>query len=306
MTDQRHREYAMMSMMRTVFRLHSPLLAAARHAPLGADLSDQAHQDHRLHHARRHHRHPGALPRRPYHRQDRPDRIIDNRAGGSRQHRHERGVARRARRLHARLRQYRQHHDQPVPVQQLNYDPLNDLVPIGPVGTVPLFLTVNATACRPRHLGVHRLREGQPRQGELCRRRRRHHARSRAAANSRAAPGSKLVVVPHRGTGPATQAVIVGDVQVTFVSMGPHIEIVRKGVLRVLAAATPKRMPYVPDVPTFARAGFSGLRRRKRGSRCSRRAARRRRSSTSSTPIPAARRRIPRSASGWPRPSSIR
>ena len=44
------------------------------------------------------------------------------------------------------------------------------------------------------------------------------------------------MVVPHRGTGPATQAVIVGDVQVTFVSMGPHIELVRKGVLRVLGS----------------------------------------------------------------------
>ena len=65
--------------------------------------------------------------------------------------------------------------------------------------------------------------------------------------------------MPHRGTGPATQAVIVGDVQVTFVSMGPHIELVRKGVLRVLAAATPKRMPYVPDVPTFSEQGFPGF-----------------------------------------------
>jgi len=45
-------------------------------------------------------------------------------------------------------------------------------------------------------------------------------------------------------------------VQVTFVSMGPHIEFVRNGTLRVLAAATPTRRPYVPDVPTFAEEGF--------------------------------------------------
>src|SRR5436853_416937 len=60
----------------------------------------------------------------------------------------------------------------------------------------------------------------------------------------------KLVVVPFRGTAPATAAVIGGEVQVTFVSMGPHIEFVRNGTLRVLAAATPSRRPYVPDVPT--------------------------------------------------------
>ncbi len=42
----------------------------------------------------------------------------------------------------------------------------------------------------------------------------------------------------------------------TFVSMGPHIDFIRNGTLRVLAAATPTRRPYVPDVPTFAEEGF--------------------------------------------------
>jgi tripartite-type tricarboxylate transporter receptor subunit TctC len=53
--------------------------------------------------------------------------------------------------------------------------------------------------------------------------------------------------------------VLGGDVQVTFVSMGPHIEFVRQGKLRILGAATPKRAPYVPDVPTFAEQGFPGF-----------------------------------------------
>jgi tripartite-type tricarboxylate transporter receptor subunit TctC len=53
--------------------------------------------------------------------------------------------------------------------------------------------------------------------------------------------------------------VLGGDVQVTFVSMGPHIEFVRQGKLRILGAATPKRVPYLPDVPTFAEQGFPGF-----------------------------------------------
>jgi tripartite-type tricarboxylate transporter receptor subunit TctC len=53
--------------------------------------------------------------------------------------------------------------------------------------------------------------------------------------------------------------VLGGDVQVTFVSMGPHIEFVRQGKLRILGAATPKRAPYLPDVPTFAEQGFPGF-----------------------------------------------
>jgi tripartite-type tricarboxylate transporter receptor subunit TctC len=34
---------------------------------------------------------------------------------------------------------------------------------------------------------------------------------------------------------------------------------VRSGALRVLAAATPKREPYMPDTPTFAELGFPGF-----------------------------------------------
>ena len=144
----------------------------------------------------------------------------------------------------------------PYLFSKLNYDPLNDLVPVGPVGTVPLFLTVNANRVPAKTLQefiayakanidkVSYAGAGAGTTPDL--------AQSEFARRS----GLKLVVVPHRGTGPATQAVIVGDVQVTFVSMGPHIELVRKGVLRVLAAATPKRMPYVPDVPTFSEQGF--------------------------------------------------
>jgi tripartite-type tricarboxylate transporter receptor subunit TctC len=48
-------------------------------------------------------------------------------------------------------------------------------------------------------------------------------------------------------------------VQVTFVSTGPHIEFVRQGKLRILGAATPRRAPYLPDVPTFAEQGFPGF-----------------------------------------------
>jgi len=147
----------------------------------------------------------------------------------------------------------------PFLFSKLNYDPLNDLVPVGPVGTVPLFLTVNAGRVPATNLQefiayakanidkVSYAGAGAGTTPDL--------AQSEFARRS----GLKLVVVPHRGTGPATQAVIVGDVQVTFVSMGPHIELVRKGVLRVLAAATPQRMPYVPDVPTFSEQGFPGF-----------------------------------------------
>jgi tripartite-type tricarboxylate transporter receptor subunit TctC len=45
----------------------------------------------------------------------------------------------------------------------------------------------------------------------------------------------------------------------TFVSMGPHIQFVQSGAIRVLGVALPKRVPYLQDVPTFAEQGFAGF-----------------------------------------------
>jgi tripartite-type tricarboxylate transporter receptor subunit TctC len=144
----------------------------------------------------------------------------------------------------------------PYLFKSMSFDPLNDLVPVGPVGTVPLFLVINSKVPAKTVAEFIAYAKANPDKvsyagagvgttpdltgGEFAR---------RAGLNKR-------VVVPFRGTAPATAAVIGGEVQVTFVSMGPHIEFVRNGTLRVLAAATPARRPYVPDVPTFAEAGF--------------------------------------------------
>lgn len=138
------------------------------------------------------------------------------------------------------------------------YDPLNDLAPIAPIGTVPLFLVVNGSL--PVATLVEFIAYAKARPEKV----------SYASAGAGTTPdlaahefnrrsGLKLVFVPFRGTAPAVSAVLGGDVQVTFVSMGPHMEFVRQGRLRVLAAATPLRMPYLPDVPTFAEQGFPGF-----------------------------------------------
>ncbi len=140
----------------------------------------------------------------------------------------------------------------------MSYDPLTDLVPVAPFGTVPLFLVVNGKVPAKNLKEFIAYAKAEPAKV------------SYAAAGAGTTPdlaalefgrraGLKLVMVPFRGTGPATTAVIAGDVQVTFVSMGPHIEFVRNGTLRVLGAATPKRVPYLPDVPTFAEQDFSNF-----------------------------------------------
>lgn len=70
--------------------------------------------------------------------------------------------------------------------------------------------------------------------------------------------GVKLVHVPYRGASPAVTDVIGGFVQMISVSAGPIIAFVRSEQLRVLAAASPRRLKYFPDVPTSAEAGLPG------------------------------------------------
>jgi tripartite-type tricarboxylate transporter receptor subunit TctC len=146
----------------------------------------------------------------------------------------------------------------PYLMTHMPYDPLHDLVPVGPIGTVPLFLVMNSNVPAKTLPEFIAYAKAQP------------DKVSYASAGVGTTPdlaahdfnrraGLKLVFVPFRGTAPAVAAVLGGDVQVTFVSMGPHIEFVRQGKLRILGAATPKRASYVPDVPTFAEQGFPGF-----------------------------------------------
>ena len=144
----------------------------------------------------------------------------------------------------------------PYLFKSMAFDPLNDLIPVGPVGTVPLFLVINSKV--PARNLAEFIAYAKANPSKV----------SYAAAGAGTTPDltggefarraglDKLVFVPFRGTAPATAAVIAGDVQLTFVSMGSHLEFIRNGMLRVLAAATRERRPYALDVPTFAELGF--------------------------------------------------
>jgi tripartite-type tricarboxylate transporter receptor subunit TctC len=147
----------------------------------------------------------------------------------------------------------------PYLFKSMTFDPLNDLIPVGPVGTVPLFLVINSKVPAKTLAEFIAYTKANPDKVSYAGAGVGTTPDLTGAEFARRAGLDKLVVVPFRGTAPATAAVIGGEVQVTFVSMGPHIEFVRNGTLRVLAAATPTRRPYVPDVPTFAEEGFAAF-----------------------------------------------
>jgi tripartite-type tricarboxylate transporter receptor subunit TctC len=62
----------------------------------------------------------------------------------------------------------------------------------------------------------------------------------------------KLRHIPYRGSAPALQGLLAGDVDLMFDNLGVSLPLVEAGKLKLLAVASPKRLPALPDVPTIA------------------------------------------------------
>jgi tripartite-type tricarboxylate transporter receptor subunit TctC len=62
---------------------------------------------------------------------------------------------------------------------------------------------------------------------------------------------TNIVHVPYKGGGPALNAVVAGEVQLTAISMVPTLPHVRAGRLRAIGITYPERSSLLPDVPTI-------------------------------------------------------
>lgn len=71
--------------------------------------------------------------------------------------------------------------------------------------------------------------------------------------------GVQMVHVPYKGTGPALQDLLGGQVDLTFGTAPPFMPHIQAGKLRVLAVTGASRLPSLPDVPSTAEAGFPKL-----------------------------------------------
>ena len=68
--------------------------------------------------------------------------------------------------------------------------------------------------------------------------------------------GIDIVHVPYKGIPQAVPAAIAGEVQLTFSGAASSQAHIKAGRLKALAIGGTKRLGIVPDVPTFAEAGF--------------------------------------------------
>ncbi len=64
--------------------------------------------------------------------------------------------------------------------------------------------------------------------------------------------GAFIVNIPYRGTAPAVQDVLAGQVQLMFAAVGNVQGHIRAGKLKALGVTTAKRLPAFPDVPAIA------------------------------------------------------
>jgi tripartite-type tricarboxylate transporter receptor subunit TctC len=62
----------------------------------------------------------------------------------------------------------------------------------------------------------------------------------------------KLRHIPYRGSAPALQGLLAGDVDVMFDNLGVSLPLVQAGKLKLIAVASSDRLPALPDVPTMA------------------------------------------------------
>jgi len=71
--------------------------------------------------------------------------------------------------------------------------------------------------------------------------------------------GTQFVHVPFKGSGPAINDTVGGQVDMVFTGYATVASLIKAGKLKVLAVTSPRRMPELPPVATVAESGVPGF-----------------------------------------------
>ena len=142
--------------------------------------------------------------------------------------------------------------------KKLPYDPIQSFAPIALMVRIPLVLFAHASVPGSnlgQVIGELKANPGKYRYASAGNGSPPHLA----AELLKLKAGVDILHIPYKGTGAAVPDVVAGQIHFMIDGPPPFLGHVRAGRLRGLAAANPKRLEQLPDVPTFAEQNFSGM-----------------------------------------------
>jgi tripartite-type tricarboxylate transporter receptor subunit TctC len=135
------------------------------------------------------------------------------------------------------------------------FNPETDLLPVTQIANAPYLLLVNAALpvkdvkelvayAKAKPGVINFASSGNGTGGHL------------AGEMLKARAGIDIVHVAYKGTGQAMTDLLAGQVSMIFDQPVSSMSYAQSGKLRILAVASPRRLPALPDVPTVAEAGI--------------------------------------------------
>ena len=141
--------------------------------------------------------------------------------------------------------------------RKINYDPVKSFTPVIQVGYLPNILVVNPAL--PVKTVPELVAYAKANPGKLS------YASSGNGASSHLAgvlfnsiAGTDFQHIPYKGTGPALNDLLGGQVSMTFTDILTALPYVKAGKLRALGVATLARSQALPEVPTISEQGYKG------------------------------------------------
>jgi tripartite-type tricarboxylate transporter receptor subunit TctC len=142
--------------------------------------------------------------------------------------------------------------------RKLNYDPLKDFTPICELATFPPLLVVNSQS--PYHSLADLINAAHARPGVLTLGTIEVGSVTQLVfAMLKQATNADITFVPFTGYTPAIQAVIGNQITAALADYSSLQAELQSGRLRALATTASKRVSALPNVPTVAEAGYSGV-----------------------------------------------
>ena len=146
----------------------------------------------------------------------------------------------------------------PALYAKLTYDPITDFEPVGIVTEVPMVVVARKTLPADTLQGILDYAKANP--DKL------NFANAGVGATShlcavllQAATGAKWTSIPYKGTGPALNDMLGGQVDLICDQPASTLGHIKAGNLKPIGVATAQRIKSLPAVPTLAESGLAGF-----------------------------------------------